>query len=96
MAVPPLGEEMAALEAWLDAAEQQLYTRVSQAEGAGDLLAGDLVTLLAGLKEDFAARGFMKRRVQEGMETWKAQRPYASAVFGTVREKNNTVMNFIR
>ena len=48
------------------------------------------------LKVEYKEKGFMKRRVQEGMEEWKAARPYASAAFFTLREKNNTVMNFLR
>ena len=130
MAVPPLEEELAALESWLDMAEQQLYKgsvppspllytpttpchphnplsppppspqhlpRVSQVEAAsGSLLAAELVEVVGRLREEYRSRGFMKRRVQEGMEEWRAARPYASALYFTLREKNNTVMNFLR
>jgi len=97
MAVPPLCEELVALEEWLDTAEQQLFARVTQVESTtGDLLDSELVILVGRLKVEYKEKGFMKRRVQEGMEEWKAARPYASAVFFTLREKNNTVMNFLR
>jgi len=97
MAVPPLCEELVALEEWLDIAEQQLFARVTQVESTtGDLLDSELVILVGRLKVEYKEKGFMKRRVQEGMEEWKAARPYASAVFFTLREKNNTVMNFLR
>ena len=73
------------------------FTRVAQVEAStGDLLDEELVSLVARLKMEYKEKGFMKRRVQEGMEEWKAARPYASAVFFTLREKNNTVMNFLR
>ena len=62
----------------------------------GDLLDEELVGLVVRLKLEYKEKGFMKRRVQEGMEEWKAARPYASAVYFTLREKNNTVMNFLR
>jgi len=62
----------------------------------GDLLDEELVSLVGRLKMEYKEKGFMKRRVQEGMEEWKAARPYASAVYFTLREKNNTVMNFLR
>jgi len=97
MAVPPLCEELVALEEWLDLAEQQLFAQVTQVESTtGDLLDSELVILVGRLKVEYKEKGFMKRRVQEGMEEWKAARPYASAVFFTLREKNNTVMNFLR
>ena len=103
---------MAALELWLDQAEEQLYARlvlisrnifsllfcrVAQVEAStGDLLDDELVGVVGRLKVEYKEKGFMKRRVQEGMEEWKAARPYASAVYFTLREKNNTVMNFLR
>ena len=72
-------------------------TRVAQVEAStGDLLDEELVSLVGRLKMEYKEKGFMKRRVQEGMEEWKAARPYASAVYFTLREKNNTVMNFLR
>ena len=39
--------------------------------------------------------GFLARRVQEQMDRTKAARPFNSSVFGTLREKNNTIMNFV-
>jgi len=97
MAVPPLSEELSACEGWLDQAEELLYARVAQVEAStGDLLDDELVGLVARLKIEYKEKGFMKRRVQEGMEEWRAARPYASAVYFTLREKNNTVMNFLR
>jgi len=95
--VPPLSEELSACEGWLDQAEELLYARVAQVEAStGDLLDDELVGLVARLKIEYKEKGFMKRRVQEGMEEWRAARPYASAVYFTLREKNNTVMNFLR
>ena len=73
------------------------FSRVTQVESTtGDLLDSELVILVGRLKVEYKEKGFMKRRVQEGMDEWKAARPYASAVFFTLREKNNTVMNFLR
>ena len=40
--------------------------------------------------------GFLKKRIQEGMNKRKAERPFSSAIFETLREKHNTVMNFIK
>ena len=63
---------------------------------SGSLLAPELVEVVGRLREEYRSLGFMKRRVQEGMEDWRAARPYASAIYFTLREKNNTVMNFLR
>ena len=97
MSVPPLEQELSALEDWLDSTEEQLYDLVSTVEArGGNLLDEQLVQFLTRLKGEYTERGFLKRRVQEGMEDWKALRPYAGAVYATLREKNNTVMNFVR
>ena len=60
LALTPVEEEMVELEDWLDKAEEQLYSRVSQAGGEG-VLAQDMVDLVAGLREEYTSKGFMKR-----------------------------------
>ena len=60
LALTPVEEEMVELEDWLDKAEEQLYSRVSQA-GGGGVLAQDMVDLVDRLREEYTSKGFMKR-----------------------------------
>merc|ERR1719357_1466800 len=46
-------------------------------------------------KAEYEVKGFMKKRVQEAMEFTPAKRPFTTAKFGTLREKNNTLMNLL-
>ena len=90
-------QEMEALEAWIDETEEELYGKASR-EGrrrSSVILSDEFIELVERLKKDYDNKGFMKRRVQEAMETTKARKPFTSAKFGTLREKNNTLMNFL-
>ena len=91
-------EEMEALEVWIDETEEQLYNRanVARRRRSSIILSDEFVDLVEGIKKDYEMKGFLKRRVQEEMDKTKAARPFTSAVFGTLREKNNTIMNFIK
>ena len=90
-------QEMEALEIWIDDVEKQLYDNASK-EGrrrSSVILSDEFIELVQNVKDDYEAKGFMKRRVQEAMETVMAVKPFTSAKFGTLREKNNTLMNFL-
>ena len=90
-------QEMGALEVWIDETEKKLYDNASK-EGrrrSSVILSDEFIDLVENVKKEYEDKGFMKRRVQEAMETALAVKPFTSAKFGTLREKNNTLMNFI-
>ena len=90
-------QEMEALELWIDGTEKDLYENASK-EGrrrSSVILSDEFTELVQKHKDDYEARGFMKRRVQEAMDIALAVKPFTSAKFGTLREKNNTLMNFL-
>merc|ERR1711872_48442 len=90
-------QEMEALELWIDETEKELYDKASK-EGrrrSSVILSDEFIELVERLKIDYEDKGFMRRRVQEAMEYALARKPFTSAKFGTLREKNNTLMNFL-
>merc|ERR1711915_166032 len=77
--------------------EQRIYVCASK-EGMNKenvILSDEFIELVQNIKSEYEVNGFMKRRVQEAMDTFQAVKPFTSARFGTLREKNNTFMNLI-
>merc|ERR1711915_249368 len=90
-------QEMKDLETWIDEAEKRMYVCASK-EGINKenvILSDEFIELVQNIKSEYEVNGFMKRRVQEAMDTFQAVKPFTSARFGTLREKNNTFMNLI-
>ena len=88
---------MEALEDWIDETQKELYNTASKESSrrSSIIFNEELVDLVKKQKTDYEAKGFKKKRVQDAMESALAKKPFTGAKFGTLREKNNTLMNLL-
>ena len=88
---------MEALEDWIDETERKLYNTASKdnSRRLSYIFTEEFVDLVQKQKAEYEVKGFMKKRVQDAMESTPARRPFTTAKFGTLREKNNTLMNLL-
>merc|ERR1719153_593031 len=89
--------EMEALEDWIDETERKLYNNASKdnSRRLSYIFTEEFVDLVQKQKADYEVKGFMKKRVQDAMDLTPAKKPFTTAKFGTLREKNNTLMNLL-
>ena len=89
--------EMEEVETWIDDTQAELYKSMGR-EGrrrSSFILSEECMKNISQIVRDYDLRGFRKRRIQEAMEEISAKKPFEGAMFGTLREKHNTFMNFI-
>ena len=90
-------QEMEAVEKWLDKTEKELY-QVMREEKSGissTVFTEKFLSFVQRKRTDYEAAGFMKTIVQDAMDSTPAKNPFSSAKIGTIREKNNTLLNLL-
>ena len=89
--------KMKAVEEWLDETEKELYQVMSEEKSGSSsaIFTEEFLEFVQRKRTEYEAAGFMREVVQDAMDSTPARKPFSSAKIGTVREKNNTLLNLL-
>merc|ERR1711890_105341 len=91
------GSNVDKLEDWLDQTEEKLYkAAVETGRRRSSLIkVSEFSNFMKGIQEEYHAQGFEEKAAQKEMDDIKCRKPLPGSKSGTLKEKNDLIMNLV-